>query len=106
MRSPCSNEDSVQPKIQKKKALEKKLVPSCEETGLNQSLQQSAVVQRTAEMSEKPRTICHGLFPFHHVSEASGTKCFCSFNQYLCTLSCVPEAVLRAAEVVYEETWS
>lgn len=58
-------------------------------------------------MSEKPRTICHGLFPFHRVSEASGTKCFCPFNQYFCTLSYVPEAVLRAAEVmVYEETWS
>lgn len=58
--------------IKKKKSLE----PSCEETGLNQSLQQSLLVWRTSEMPEKPRTIHYGLFPSQHALVGSGTKGF------------------------------
>lgn len=58
-------------------------------------------------MSEKSRTVYHDFFPFQHASEGSGTKSFYFFNQYLCHLSYVPEAVLRAADVVvFMETWS
>ena len=81
-------------KVEKNKQIFKKsLEPSCEETGLNQSLQQSLLVWRTSEMPEKPRTIHYGLFPFQHALVGSGTKGFYSFSQRLCSHSYVPEAV-------------
>lgn len=86
--------------IEKNKQIFKKFLElSCEDTDLNWTFQQSLLVWRISEMSEKPQSYITACFHFSLPRKVLRPRVFIHSNS-IYAISSMPKAVLWAADIM------